>query len=318
MPQHKPIPSLILVFLLCFCYSLAQGQVQQIGAELQRLPTIKDSVNLVNSFNRLGALYRNRNADSSFYYGMKAKQLATRLHDEHGQTAADHVIAYAFFKRGLYPEALELLGKVLPYYQKADDTEKVIRVYLDMADVLNKGIDKPKGISLLHDAIQMGRNLKKDSVLSEVYMVYYIRNPNLPKDSIDYYLSKSKAIASRYKDEYMLNYNLMLQASRLVSNGQREEALPLIEQLKLAAQRMGNANIVAHDLRNPIGGMFSIASMMLADARHTAEDKEYLELIKTSGKLSLDLVSDLLLVHAKTDELKKEAVNLGHLCCITV
>src|SRR5690606_31973704 len=105
----------------CLCNRVAQGQITQIQQELDRLSSTPDSVNRVNSLNRLGILYRTRNADSCFYYGMRAKRVATDIHYQKGQTDADHVIAYALYKRGLYAESLELLGKVLSQYQKLND-----------------------------------------------------------------------------------------------------------------------------------------------------------------------------------------------------
>src|SRR5690554_4295978 len=89
----KPAPCLLLILLFCLCNNAAQGQIGEIGQELNRLPAIRDSISLVNSLNRLGTLYRTRNADSCFYYGMEAKRMATNIHYQNGQTAADHLIA---------------------------------------------------------------------------------------------------------------------------------------------------------------------------------------------------------------------------------
>ncbi|WP_214229610.1 ATP-binding protein [Pedobacter sp. B4-66] len=240
----KPIYSLLLILFFCLCNSFAKGQIQQIGQELQGLTFIKDSVSMVNSLNRLGTLYRTRNADSCFYYGMKAKRMAINIHYQKGQTEADHVIAFALFKRGLYAQSLELLGKILPQYQQYNDIEKIVRVYLDMVEVENKGIsDRTKIKSLLQKAIQTGKKLKKDSIMSDVYAIYYIRNSSLPKDSVNFYLNKSREIASRYKDERMLIFNQLGQVRLLDSNGLSQAALPRAKYLLSDAQRIGNANL---------------------------------------------------------------------------
>ncbi len=480
MNEIKLARRLLLISLLCLGSNFAQAQIQQINQELHRLSLTKDSVSVVNSLNRLGTLYRSRNADSCFYYGVSAKRIATHLGYLKGQKDADQLIAYAFFKRGLYAESLELLGKILPKYQQLDDTEKIILVYLDMAAVMNKGVsDNAKIISLLQKTIQIGKKLKKDSIMSKVYAHYCLRNSDLPQDSIHYYMSKSTEIASRYKDENVLIYNRLWQVRFLISKGLLQEALPITRQSLLEARRIGNTDlminslflltelygnnpkkaleylfqayevaqkngdssieiyilhnalevakqlgdkdeiirvyfeldksitaewekskkfisdyvrynavkddnkllnkkntqqtgylivfgiflvvvvlallmvwhnrkrlldlnkkireqnsnmqkalnaleqsqaantrmmqIVAHDLRNPIGAMFSIASLMLSEPGRSDEDKECLEMIKTSGNVSLDLVNDLLLVHTKTDELKKEPVDIGEM-----
>ncbi|WP_169305669.1 sensor histidine kinase [Sphingobacterium alkalisoli] len=242
MRRRKPTTYPFLLFLFCLYNAPAHCQIQQINQELNKLSLIKDSVSKINTLNRLGTLYRTRNADSCFYYGMEAKRMATNIRYRNGQTDADHVIAFALFKKGLYAESLELLGKILPYYQKLDDTENIVRVYLDMAEVENKGIsDRAKITSLLHTAIQTGRKLKKDSIMSDVYLTYLNRGPKLSEDSITYYLNKSTEIASRYHDEPILAHNRMWQADLLFSNGQKEKALSLVKQSMSEAQRTGNA-----------------------------------------------------------------------------
>ena len=240
---------LLLILLIYVFNNPAQGQIRQIEQELRGLSLIKDSVVLINSLNRLGTLYRTRNADSCFYYGAKAKSMAANIHYLKGQTEANHSIAFAFYKRGLYAESLELLAKVLSEYQQLNDTEKIILVYVDMATVMNKGVsDRAKIISLLQKAIQIGKTLKKDSVMSKVYAHYYVRNTNLAPDSIHYYISKSKEIASRYKDENMLIYNQLAQGRFLSSKGQLKEALTIAERSLPEAKRTGNTDLVINAL----------------------------------------------------------------------
>lgn len=249
MHRLKRTPCLLLILLFCLCNNFAKGQIQQIEQELQGLPLIKDSVSLVNSFNRLGMLYRNRNVDSCFYYGTKAKRMASNIHYPNGQIAADHLIAYAFYKRGLYAESLEMLGKILSHYQELGDTEKIVRVYVDMGNVMNQGVsDRPKIVSLLQKAIRTGKKLEKDSIMSELYWNYSFRNTNLTQDSINYYLSKSREIASRYKDEYILITIKVEQARLLITNGQLEKALPIVRQSILDAKRLGNTNLEINSL----------------------------------------------------------------------
>jgi len=245
----SPKRCLLLILLIYACNNAAQGQIRQIEQELQGLSSIKDSVALINSLNRLGTLYRTRNADSCFYYGVKAKGMAANIHYQKGQTEADHSIAFAFYKRGLYAESLDLLGKILSQYQQLNDTEKIIQVYLDMAAVMNQGVsDRAKIISLLQRTIQIGKKLKKDSIMSKVYGHYCLRNPDLPEDSVHYYLNKSNEIANRYKDENILIYNRLWQGRLLSSKGQLQEALTLAKQSLLEARRIGSTDLVINAL----------------------------------------------------------------------
>lgn len=68
--------------------------------------------------------------------------------------------------------------------------------------------------------------------------------------------------------------------------------------------------IVAHDLRNPIGNITSIADLMLKEDDRSKDDLEMLGMIKTSGQNSLHLVNDLLKANNEVEKLQKEPVDL--------
>lgn len=98
-------------------------------------------------------------------------------------------------------------------------------------------------------------------------------------------------------------------------NNHMQKALNSLEQSQTDNTRM--MKIVAHDLRNPIGASLSLADLMLADPGRPTEDKNMLEMMRTSCEHSLELVSDLLQMHNRTEELKRESVdirNLLHYC----
>ena len=99
-------------------------------------------------------------------------------------------------------------------------------------------------------------------------------------------------------------------------NTHMQKALSALEQSQEDNTRM--MRIVAHDLRNPIGAITSVASLMLEESEHSEDDRMMLELIKTSGQNSLELVSDLLQVHTRTEELKKEPVDLYQMLCYCI
>ncbi|WP_170132686.1 tetratricopeptide repeat-containing sensor histidine kinase [Pedobacter cryoconitis] len=68
--------------------------------------------------------------------------------------------------------------------------------------------------------------------------------------------------------------------------------------------------IVAHDLRNPIGNITSMANLMLLEQDRSEDDLQMLGMIKTSGQNSLSLVNDLLKSNSKIENLQKEPVDL--------
>jgi signal transduction histidine kinase len=94
-------------------------------------------------------------------------------------------------------------------------------------------------------------------------------------------------------------------------NNQMKRTLGALEQSQADNTRM--MQIVAHDLRNPIGAMHSMASLMLEESGRSEEDLMMLAMIKTSGKNSLELVSDLLQVQFRTEELQKEPIDIAEM-----
>lgn len=198
----------------------------------------------MDSLNQIGEDFRSRNIDSCFHFGLMASRVAAEIQYRDGQAESDILIAFVFYRRGLYAESLELLGRLERHYEESNSGEKLIRVYLDKVEVLNKEIGERSAIiSLLHRSIQIGEKLEKDSILAEVYMNYVNRNPGLSKDSIGHYMDLSWAVASKYRDEKLLSFIQLWQTSFLIQEGKTDEALPLIKQLIAEAQRTGNINL---------------------------------------------------------------------------
>lgn len=94
-------------------------------------------------------------------------------------------------------------------------------------------------------------------------------------------------------------------------NVQMKEALSALEQSQADNTRM--MKIAAHDLRNPIGSIYSLSSLLLDGPDRSEDDQVMLEMIKTSGQHCLELVSDMLQVQVKTEELQKEPVDIGEM-----
>lgn len=154
------------------------------------------------------------------------------------------------------------------------------------------------------------------------------RNSESGIDYIDYALKDEqvKSLESRYAYQVALSIlagvAFLLAIATVVSvrrhlrrtrqqNSQMKEALSALEQSQADNTRM--MRIVAHDLRNPIGGMYSIATLMLDEPDRSEEDRVMLDLMKTSGQHSLELVDNLLQLQFSSEELKKEPVDIAEM-----
>ncbi|PUZ22711.1 hypothetical protein DCC81_19965 [Chitinophaga parva] len=479
MSKHKLITRIIWVQLCCLSLSTVHAQSARIKQKEKERSFIKDSIALIDNLNQVGLLYYLEDIDSSFHYAMKARSIAVRLHYPKGITDADNVIATVLLLKGLFKESLELYSKVLVAYQAQADTANAGQVLSNMATAYNTMGDTVKAEMFSRLALQAVRNLKRDSIVSTIYINYCLNNLSLSADSVRYYLDKSREIANRYKDEAMVVLSMQAQADYMIRNGQRQGVLPLIseslsrsvntgmeyfeinafwlygnfykdvpdsvvhyykqayqliekmgfssvkvpilkgilEYTKLSSNKsdtsriqhlmasvlttenenlkkfigdyvrytaiqddnqlleISNRNkqtkiwlllgafgvtlallavilwqfrvtrllnkriseqnshmqkalssleqsqtdntrimkIVAHDLRNPIGASFSIADLMLANPNRSAEEKKLLEMMKASCEHSLELVNDLLQLHNRAEELKRESVDVRNL-----
>ncbi|MRG44512.1 hypothetical protein GFS24_05275 [Chitinophaga sp. SYP-B3965] len=469
----------ILLFIFLFSGKVI-AQTALIKEAKAKLVFSKDSIERVNTLNRVGFLYHEKDIDSCFSYGMKAKILAGKIHYAKGIADADNVLAISLGLRGLYKESLELFNTALKSYRQQADTSNIAQVLMNMALTYNLVGDTTKEKLFYLEAMTTAGRTKQDSILSLVYLNYAISNSEaFLEDSVRYYLDKSQAIAQRYNDDRILISVSLERAYLLMNTDKHEEALLLIQraldksrndgveylemnilgqlgvyykndpdsalkyysltyklieekgytsfktmalqgilektelignkdsiikanQLMTAALAEENENlkkfigdyikynviqednrlleasnsnkqtkiwflialcsicsllavfiyrqyrvsrnlhktvseqnnhlrealvaleqsqadntrimkIVAHDLRNPIGAMISIAYLLVEDKDRSENDKKMLELLKTAGENSLELVDDLLRIHTRVEELKKEPVDLYQL-----
>ncbi len=113
------------------------------------------------------------------------------------------------------------------------------------------------------------------------------------------------SIRKNLKRTKLLNEKIIQQ------NTSMKEALGALEQSQADNTRM--MKIAAHDLRNPIGGISGLASLMLDVKNRTAEDIEILEMIKKASEDSLALVSEFLQVQFKSEALNKELIDIGEI-----
>ncbi|WP_343308042.1 tetratricopeptide repeat-containing sensor histidine kinase [Chitinophaga niabensis] len=96
-----------------------------------------------------------------------------------------------------------------------------------------------------------------------------------------------------------------------MQNEHLQMALNALEQSQADNTKM--MKVVAHDLRSPVGAITSIAAMLLEFSKLNEEDRMMVELIKTSGQNSLDMVADLLQINSQVEKIEKEPVDLQQL-----
>ncbi|MCF0058382.1 HAMP domain-containing sensor histidine kinase [Dyadobacter sp. CY356] len=93
-------------------------------------------------------------------------------------------------------------------------------------------------------------------------------------------------------------------------NKQLEQTLDDLRQSNKDKDRI--LKVVAHDLRNPLGAISSIASLLLEEVDFSQEHMEFARLMKTSSLHSMEMINDLLAANFnyRPEEMKKDVVDM--------
>lgn len=94
-------------------------------------------------------------------------------------------------------------------------------------------------------------------------------------------------------------------------NEHLQKALAALQNSQEQNNRM--LRIIAHDLRNPVGGIAGLTDLLLQHFQYTPQQKEMLQMIQTSSNMAVELIGDILHLNINDLEMNKEQVNLEEL-----
>ncbi|MCR8556295.1 hypothetical protein KXD93_01500 [Mucilaginibacter sp. BJC16-A38] len=204
------------------------------------------------------------------------------------------------------------------YYQQTGDfanAYKHVQIYNSLKDSTSKRINSLKET----DVIQQKENYDKQ------YQIEDLKDNN-KLQRIYIYLS---AICAGMAIIIILlvyrNWKKSKQDVQIVSdlnkqiNLQKTDLEVTLEELKQSDQEKDRIlRAVAHDLRNPIGGIASLSQVMMEDEL-TDDQKELIALIKETSNNSLELINEILEVtNNGTAQLNKELVDMNSLLNMSV
>lgn len=280
--RYKDMQMLIVIMQLQADELLNEGHKQEALPMIQR--ALSDSQNAgmeyfeINSLGLYAAYYQDK-PDSVLSYYNRAYQVIQAK-------------GYVYLK-------VKVLKVILAYTEMSGNKEKIIEVHHLMETALTAENDQLKkfiGDYIKYNAIQDDNTLlelKNESNKTKIWLL------------ISVCIISILLILIIYR---MYHISSHLNKKSREQNSQMKKTLGDLEQSQADNTRM--MKIAAHDLRNPIGGITSVATLMLDDPNRSDEDRMMLELIKTSGQNSLELVSDLLQVHTHVEDMKKEPIDL--------
>jgi hypothetical protein len=243
--QYKIL--LVIVWLLCSGSLAAQDNV--IRQLRQRLLAQTDSTAYVDVLNQLGMQYHLSNADSCFWYGVKARSIAERMDDINGMAGALNNLSIFYALKANMKQAIEYGFKSLLYYRKLEDEPNVCQVLMNLSVFHNYDGMIPEGHQYLYQAMELGKKLTKDSIYSLVLINYAIRfeEDSTRKDSVVWALHKSEEIIRKYPGSRVIYYIQAFEADEWMRDGEGAKAVQRIHELADKALKEGLI-LVAIDL----------------------------------------------------------------------
>lgn len=180
------------------------------------------------------------------------------------------------------------------YYEQKNNLHQALAYYKQYITAKNKGTQKLLALKAINVSDQLNRfekdyelnELKRDNQTKSLYLIVaivFVLMALLIIFLIYQYWLKSKK-----------NLHLLSELNAQI-NKQNLELEKALTDLKMSSEEKDRIlRTVAHDLRNPVGGIASLTNMMVEDDGNTEEQKAYLKIIKDTANNSLELISEIL------------------------
>ncbi|MBW8685453.1 sensor histidine kinase [Chitinophaga rhizophila] len=212
-----------------------------------------DSAGYTDVLNQLGMQYHLSNADSCFWYAVKARAIATRQQDKRGLAGALNNLSIFFSLKDNQKQAIEYGFKALELYRELNDQPNICQVLMNQSVFhIYEGM-KPESDQYLYQAMNLGKSLMQDSIYSLVLINFAIRyeDDSTRRDSVKWAMAKSKEIIRKYPGSRDIYYIHAFEADEWMKEGEGAKAVQRIHELADDALKKGLI-VVAIDLLDHI------------------------------------------------------------------
>lgn len=216
----------VSLFFGVVCCRAQSPEIERIEGMLSHAP---DSVIYVRELNRLALLLYEANIDSTFYYTRWARSIAVRRNDRQGIADALNNLGAVYDIKGNFQLALRYFDEAHTAYLAVGDSGNIVQTLMNIAEVYTEVANAEKAISGYGKALDLGRRLEQDSILSFVIYNTLLSYPVvLGRDSADWWLEKARSIGLKYKDNRMLLALNQLTADKAIQQGDRATGIALL------------------------------------------------------------------------------------------
>jgi len=180
------------------------------------------------------------------------------------------------------------------YYQKQNDAPKALR-YFDHYDFLKDSVAKSMLDLKQNDVNHLFKDFENQSTINS------LKNENLAQLIYTWVAAVCAGMALVIVGLIFFNWrksrrNVIVLSDLNQKIHEQNESLQrafLLQEIN-SKEKDRILRAVAHDLRNPIGGIASLTSLMLMEENLDAEQRELTELIQTATNNSLELINEIL------------------------
>ncbi|MBS1661437.1 MAG: hypothetical protein JST68_10345 [Bacteroidetes bacterium] len=224
--MKRTIPFCLYLLISIPCLS----QQDNIRLIENRLPAITDSVQYVDALNRLAMLLYEQNADSTAFYANKASEIANRIDYAQGKADATNNKGVTADVKGDVQTALRFYNDAYNQYNALRDSSNIVQTLMNMAMVHAGEGKNEKAKENFRQAFNLSAHLSHDSIVSILIYNNLLQYPEqFTKENTDRLIEKAVEIATRYHDTRLLLAIDQLKANRLISTGQRDSGIALLQ-----------------------------------------------------------------------------------------
>ena len=218
------------------------------------------------------------------------------------------------FKQGAAERAkmdwLKLMSQYYDLTHNKDLAFNYYRGYIQMRDSVNEAnkqafqTDITQELKDKEQQIQID-TLKRDNQLSHIYLLISITFALMTLTII--------LLIYNYYHKGKQNIRTLTFLNRQVSEQKNKLEFTTIELEKSNAGKDRILKAVAHDLRNPIGGIAMLSNMLTTDYKHDKEEEKVLNMIEKSAQNALKLINELLEINIREEGiiLNKQVIEIN-------
>ncbi|WP_410219841.1 ATP-binding protein [Pedobacter sp.] len=207
-------------------------------------------------------------------------------------TKADSILNLAY--RVINKDSVNLYANKVKFYQAKSDILLVQKKYKEAIENLQNYKLASDTLNRINNAVHKVDVAQKFQFLQNQEYLKYLEKTN---ESKSLYLVGALMFVCMLIPIIVLSLTNARQAKR-AQNAATEHSKALEETMKNLEQRNKDyakmMKVMAHDLKNPIGGIVGVARLLLEEDHFSEEDKEMLSLIASSGENSIEMMNQLL------------------------